>query len=451
MIELPVRQADRAYRDSWLWVPKSKVNVRMLKHSLTLPINGGKDSIPMYRDAEHHIGIPRERLDPDELRYEVVDLTPRAYDTIKVKSRIVLDAQEPESDQQMQAFSDLMTADCGILNVKCGMGKTVLALHAIAEWGVPAMVIGAPGHLKQWESEIKLHLEVDGEIGWIQGKPEKWRWRGCPIVLASLKTLSIYADEVPFELCCYPGVIIWDEIHHLAAKWYGRTSDLFLGRRYGLTATVNRPDGLEMQYLWHVGPVIHRNLEYDLVPEVTFVASPTVVDWKCEETRPEYCDKFGEVHIQKLCAHVGQLPGEIAFARGIIDREVGAGGNILALSVSRDHSRALHEFYPDSGVIDANVPFNKRMDQLHEHELVFATVQIAREALNKKELDVLILLTEFSSNNNLQQAIGRVLRKLVGKMPRVIVVSHVNVGPMQNMGMNLRRHFRRWGMEVKSE
>lgn len=440
-----------AYRDTWLWVPKGKVNTRMLRHSLTLDINGGRDSIKMFREAEHHLGIPRERLDEDELNFEVVDLTPKTFDPISVKSKIVLDAQDPTSRQQEDAYADLMTADNGILNVKCGLGKTVLALHAVAEWGVPALVIAAAGHLKQWESEIKLHLEMDGEIGWIQGKPEKWRWKGCPIILASLKTLSIYADEVPFDLCRYPGVVIWDEIHHLAAKWYSRTSDMFPCRRLGLTATVNRPDGLEMQYLWHVGPVIHRNLEYDLVPEVTFIESPTTVDWNDKEARKEFCDKFNEVHIQKLCAYVGQRPEEIAFAKSIVDREVAAGGNILALSVSRDHSRALHELYPDSGVIDANVPFKRRLDMLHEHELVFATVQIAREALNKKELDVLVLLTEFSSDNNLQQAIGRVLRKCAGKMPKVIVLSHVNVGPMVNMGHNLRRHFRRWGMEVRSE
>lgn len=451
MIELPIRRPDRAYRDTWLWVPKDKVNVRMLKHSLTLKINGGRDEIVMYREAKHHIGIPRARFDQDELRYEVVELTPTEFESVNITSGVVLDALDPKSDQQREAFADLMLSEGGILNLKCGSGKTPLMLHAIAQWGGPALIVGAPHVLKQWIGEIELHLEVEGELGWIQGKPSKWKWEGCPIVLASLKTLSIYADEVPLDLCRYPGVVVYEEIHHLAATQYSRTATLFPGRRYGLTATVNRPDGLEMQYLWHVGPVIHRNLTYDLVPEVIFRESSTVVDWGREKDRPEYCDKFGEIHIQKLCAYVGQLPEEIAFARETVDREVAAGSNILALSVSKKHSRTLHGFYPDSGVIDADVPFGKRLAMLSDHKLTFATVQIAREALNKKELDVLLLLTEFSSDNNLQQAIGRVLRKCIGKMPKVIVLSHTKIGPMNSMGNNLKRHFKRWGMEVKNE
>ena len=451
MLELPIRRDDCAYRDTWLWVPKSKVNVRMLRHSLTLSINGGQDTLVMYREAEHHIGIPRERLDLEDLKYEVVDLTPQSYEEVKVESKIVLDAQDPSDTIQRDSFVDLLDSTNGILNLRCGAGKTVILLHFIAELGVPALIINDKAHiLKQWEEEIKTHLEVDGKVGWLQGKPSKWKWETNPIALASLKTLSLYHDEVPADLCRRFGIVVWDEVHRLAASQYSRTADMFPGRRYGATATVNRPDGLEMQYLWHVGPVVHKNLKHDLVPEVTFVASPTTIDWECEEQRAEYTDKFGTLHIQKLCAFVGQRPEELTFAQSIIDREVAAGGDILALSVSKDHGRELHSRYPGSGIIDADVHFNKRLAVLADHKLTFATVQIAREALDKKALDVLILLTEFSSDNNLQQAIGRVLRKCVGKAPKVIILSHEEIAPMRFMGEKLRRHFRKWGMEVKN-
>jgi len=452
MIELPIRKPDVAYRDTWLWVPKSRVNTRMLRHSLTLLINGGRDELTMYRESEHHLGIPRARLDPDELKYEVVDLAPTKFESVDIVSKVVLDAQDMTDTIQRDSFADLMASENGILNIRCGAGKTVIMLHLIAELGVPALIINDRGHiLEQWVGEIEKHLEIKGGVGWIQGNPKKWKWKNHPIVLASLKTLTLYADQIPTDLCQRFGIVVWDEIHHLAAPGYALTADIFPGRRYGVTATVNRPDGLEMQYLWHVGPVVYRNLEHDLVPEVVFKESPTVVDWSCEEDKPEYCDKFGEIHIQKLCAYVGQCPSDIALAREVIDKEVAAGGDILALSVSKNHSRALHALYPDSGVIDANVPFKKRLAVLADNKLTFATVQIAREAINKKALDVLILLTEFSSDNNLQQAIGRILRKCEGKVPKVVVISHKNIGPMQGMGMNLRRHFRGWGMEVKDE
>ena len=450
MLELPIRRDDCAYRDTWLWVPKSKVNARMLRHSLTLSINGGQDTLVMYREAEHHIGIPRERLDLDELKYEVVDLTPQSYEEINIESRIVLDAQDPTDTIQRDSFIALLDSTNGILNLRCGAGKTVVLLHFIAELGVPALIVNDKANiLKQWEQEIGTHLEVPGKLGWVQGRPSKWRWETNPITLASLKTLSLYHDEIPAAFCQRFGIVVWDECHHLAARQYALTADMFPGRRYGATATINRPDGLEVQYLWHIGPVVHRNLKHDLIPEVTFVASPTTVDWDCAEQQAEYTDKFGTLHIQKLCAFVGQLPGELEFAQEIIDREIANNRDILALSVSKDHSRALHTRYPGSGVLDGDVHFSKRLAVLAEHKLTFATVQLAREALDKKSLDVLILLTEFSSDNNLQQAIGRVLRKCVGKAPKVIILSHEKIAPMRHMGMKLRNHFRKWGMKVK--
>ena len=74
----------------------------------------------------------------------------------------------------------------------------------------------------------------------------------------------------------------------------------------------------------------------------------------------------------------------------------------------------------------------------------------AKEALDKETLDSLVILTEFSSENMLQQTVGRIQRFLRNKKSaRVVVVWHVNIPPMAAMGNKLMGHFRKWGMKVR--
>lgn len=448
---LPDRQPDTAYVDTWLWLPKSKVSVGVLKKSLVIPVtlrDGEMDYIRLWREGTHHIGVPRAKIPISSLDYPVVDLRPRSYESIDFGITSTLDS--PGYHGQVAAYEDMVDAEGGILNMRCGGGKTVVMLHCIANWGVPTLIINDKTNiLHQWKKEINLHLRHAGGVGWIQGPPKTWDWER-PITLASLMTLARHAEEVPIDMSRYFGAVIWDEIHHLAATEFSKTADMFFGRRYGASATLERDDGSEMVYFWHVGNPTHVNLEQDLVPDVVFMRSPTTINMNSIEAYPQIHDKRGEIHTRKLAAYVSQQEQEIAFVREIIDEGVSRDRDILAITMSKDNADALHELYPGSGVLHGGVNPKERGPVLHSHKLTFATVDIAKEALNKKSLDVLIILTEFSSKNILQQAMGRIQRRLEGKKkPRVIVVWHVNIRPMYLMGKKLQSHFSKWAVEVE--
>lgn len=449
---IPIRDPNVGYRDTWLWLPKSRISVDVIKNSLTVPVTVRDDVVFMnlWRDSPNHLGVPREKIRAEDLPYPVVDLTPLGYEEVKFHSKVTLDYVQPDKDEQQRAYEAMITASGGILNLACGKGKTVLALHHIANRRMPALIINDKTHiLQQWIQEINRFLVVPGELGWIQGHPSKWKWR-CPITLASLKSLAMYADQVPPEMLTWFGTIVWDEIHHLSAEEFSRTADLFYGSRFGVTATVEREDGGELLYLWHVGKVFHRNLNQDVIPSVTFFKSTTRLDMDDPDTFRACTDKRGEIHIHRLCSHVGMRPGELAFVRSVIDEGVSRGRDIIAITVSKEHAQRLHELYPNSGVLHEDVPPKNRLDVLRGHKLTFATVPMAKEALNKQKLDALIILTEFSSKNILQQSMGRIQRPMAGKkQTKVIVIWHVNVRPMKNMGHKLMHHFRRWGMKVE--
>lgn len=728
---ISIRDPNKAYKDNWLWVPKKIVSVNMLKRSLTVEV--GNQEHKLWRETDHHLGVPRERLTPKEVNCEIVDLTPKTYKKVGIKSLITLDAVKPHLTRQRDAYQDMMSARGGVLNLacvggdtvlslnregkgfsmtiekvyerltkkgryawdlriptkirslvggriglndmitvldkgekptitislsngnqltitedhrvktpygwvpagylrvgmqvitdgcvprgkkakrsyrrlswyphhpfvreqtrrrvrkrtgepvecpgyqieehrvvmeaylnglsfeefrercrtgdveglefidpakfhvhhkdgdiennavsnlemmkianhnglhnigyaafgigvplptevskitkgpvtrvydvvcddphhnfvgngvvlhNCGLGKTVLLLHHFADLQGPALVVTKQTHiLHQWkdeilgveEDEVPPKLELDGEIGWIQGKPERWRWKDCPITLGSLTTLAKYADQISPEMSAYFKVVVWDELHHLAAKEYARTAALFLGKRIGATATVNRPDGGELIYLWHVGPVFHSNLEQDLVPEVVFHPSYTRLDMNDPEVRKNvtaWVSGSQEEHMLKMNAYVGKLPEEIKIARGLIDEAVDKELDTLVLSTSVEHIKKLGEYYPNAPVLYAKVPAKKRLRLLKDNKLSFATVQLLKEAADKRSLENLIILVEFSSANNLQQSIGRALRDFPGKRPKVTIVHHLNIPEMRGRGFNLQRHFRRWGMEV---
>ena len=111
------------------------------------------------------------------------------------------------------------------------------------------------------------------------------------------------------------------------------------------------------------------------------------------------------------------------------------GKDMLCVTLSKDHALKLHELY--NGILDADVKAEERLSVIQNKKLTFATIDMAKEALNKRSLDSLIILTEFSSKNMLQQAMGRVQRFLDGKgKTHVIVIHHVNIRPMKAMGRN---------------
>lgn len=449
-ISLPVRDKDKAYLDTWLWLPKSRIPIDTIRGALTLISNsyvGEGETIKLWRDAPNHLGVPRARVDRGSLPYPVVDLRPKSYNKIRAKSRVVLDALYPEKRTQREAFAALKRSGGGLLHVSCGTGKTVILLHAIAYWNRPVLIINDKPHiLDQWRGEIERFLELDGGIGWIQGNPSTWKWKH-PITLATLKSLSMHRDAVTPEMIRHFGIEIWDEIHHLPGKSYRRTADLFLGDRYGATATVDRPDGLQLVYLWHVGEAVYTCMEQDIVPKVVFLRSPTYIDIN----RADCCDRSGRTHLGRLRIAVAKQETEKRFVREVVSDAVQRERDILVLSFSRDQIIELHSEFA-SGVMHKDIPKEIRLDNLANNKLTFATNEVAKEAISKRSLDSLLFLNEVTSEITLQQAPGRIQRKGEGsreKQARVVVLWHVNVEPLYNMGMKMQRYFRSQEMLVE--
>jgi superfamily II DNA or RNA helicase len=417
-----------AYVSNNLLLPRSAINEAVVKAALTIQLSDEEPmldefgqliamraaTLKMWSETAHHLIVPREFLKEDQ--YAGFDcpfvVLPRpVYPVAGIGDRISLRDAEQE-----EAFRAMMGSDCGTINLSCGKGKTVIALKVAAALNRPTIVVvNTTALLEQWKEEISRHLDVSS-IGTIQGTTCDWQH---PIALAMVHTLS--SRSWPMEFRRYFGLVLYDEGHHMSAPVFVKSADLFYGRRFSLTATATRTDGLERIYQYHLGRVIHTNLSQELVPHTYF----HVLEWELPPgDRKKVLDKYQEVNTAKVRTYLGGLDWRNEIIYQHLRADLAEGRKILVLSHSVEHVDRLHSYLSGAGggMIVGETPQESRMAILHNCNPVFGTFQLAREGLNKPSLDTLYIVTPFSNQNDLQQAWGRIQRVYPNKLAPIVRV-----------------------------
>src|ERR1035437_8202331 len=120
-IDVPIvpRDPARAYLDRHLWVPKTFVTPDVLQAALVVRGADGAE-IPLYVDAQAHVGVPRELWAPSQLLYSIVAVRPQASARTPYALKMTLDfdiytlAQGPRTIQR-DALAAILTSRGGIL------------------------------------------------------------------------------------------------------------------------------------------------------------------------------------------------------------------------------------------------------------------------------------------------------------------------------------------------
>lgn len=341
-MKLILRDPGVGYLDTLLWVPKKHVNVQGTKNALTFTFQDEHSVrvLSLYQETEHHLLVPREFWDTNGFNFRVVDCRPSTYPHVKIDSRIKLDhVKSPNGivptgrTVQQDALHMLLQARGGILQLACGLGKSVVALALAAEMQVPTLiVVDTTNLLNQWAAEVALHLDV-GSVGLIQGDVFDWKH---PIVLTTYQTLANRAADMPEEVRRWFGLVIWDEAHHVGAPVFSRSADLFYGYRLGLTATPTRADGMHVVHNYSLGKILYKDLIQELRPEINFLWTGVGVDPSDPKLAPLVADKNGELHLSKLAGYFGQLDSRLDFILDRVRKWVSEGRKIFVLSNSED-------------------------------------------------------------------------------------------------------------------
>jgi superfamily II DNA or RNA helicase len=345
--------------------------------------------------------------------YPVHDLSPTSFPRVDVYPR-----KDLNGPGQLTAFAAMVDQGDGIVSLPPGKGKTVVALHAWCASKVPMMVVVHTQDLAwQWKDRIVEHTTLsEKDIGWVQG--DKFDWEK-PIVIAMIQTLASKAEDLPPELSRHLGAIVYDEVHHLGAPWFNRTASLCHGRRWGLSATVERTDGLDYLFRYHVGPVLYETTEHDVIPETFF--RRTGVRASTEDANAMK-DRAGDINTMALYRWLAENDARNGQIVKMIDEARSEGRKILVLSELVDHIELLRAQFKGAGLLHGEIKGSERQAILNGHDLVFATTKLAQEGLDRKDLDTLFVTLPFSSPLRMRQIWGRIQRKFEGKLPPVVVV-----------------------------
>src|SRR6267154_16546 len=448
-LTLPFKDPTRAYVSNQLWLPKEGnvlggVRVGPIQKALEFTVGraGQLDVLKMWEESRGYVICSREFLPTSEYvkyKFPFVDLRPRFQD------RYFQDLVEPRNEEQVKAWEALSRNDNGILNLGCGKGKTKLSLKKIAQKGTPTLIIVPDGGmLDQWRQSIQgsdrtpQGLRFDGGIGLVH--ESHFDWRGRPLVLANVYNLALKIRDgrVPEEFFRYFGLVVYDEVHQMGAPVFSQCAWPFYGDRIGLTATVQREDGLDPIYRYHIGEPFYSDLVQPLIPLIYFQKTPVRLD-----IAPTI--RNGSVHLGLLRTSLGRDLTGNTYRYYAIKEALDQGRKILCLSHSKDQLYLMHSLFPGSGLLVQETPTNRRLEILRNSQVCFAISRLGDKGVDDDRLDTLFWLTPFKSLISLQQSIGRVQRSLEGKRHPVVVIFEDNlVSTLKNLCLRLKQTFRQW-------
>lgn len=323
----------------------------------------------------------------------------------------------------------------GILQLSVGSGKTVIAIYLACLLKLKTLIIVHQEFLQdQWIERFKLF--TNAKIGIIRGNiidiDDK------DVVIGMLQSISMkdYEDHIFKQF----GLVIYDEAHHLGSKVFSRTL-MKTSSKYtlGLTATPEREDGLMKIIKWFCGDIIHkyeRTCNYRvLVKKIHFRSNNNLF----KEEKKLINGKV-RINHNKILENLFLINTRNKLLINIIDNLKSRGRTVFVISHRLEHLQVLKKgvdalikesneshIYNTYYYVGKTTAGQKKLAE-KEGNVIFATIQLASEALDIPRLDSIVLAFPIKAilkkkEKTLVQTIGRILRnETLDKLTSVPVV-----------------------------
>ena len=346
--------------------------------------------------------------------------------------------------EQIGAVDAFLVAKCGLLELPCGFGKTIVALHLIHRIGKKTLVIVHKEFLlEQWMERIREFLPT-ATIGRIQGDTMDV---DKDIVIGMLQSISM--KTYPKEIFEGFGFTIIDETHHIAAEVFSNALfHIVTPYMLGLSATMERKDGLTKVFKLFLGEVV-----YSAKRERTTVYIHKIMYTTPDTSFNEVILNFrGETNYTSMIKKVSEYNDRKDRILEIIGKllTMPSTGQIMVLA----HTKALLKYLYDAieyrqlGTVGYYVGGMKQtaLKETETKKIVLATYAMAEEALDIKTLTTLILATP---KTDVTQAVGRILRV---KHERPTVIDIVDPHPtFQNQWAKRRAFYNKQGYTILTD
>ena len=336
-------------------------------------------------------------------------------------------------DYQTPAVISVGKAKNGILLLPCGMGKTECALAIAAHVQEKTLFIAHTKDLIS-QAEGRCRSELNCTTSFItDGKVDL----SGDMVFATVQTLQKKLDEIPQDAF---GLVVCDEVHHLAATaqtvgMFRECLDYFAAMyKIGLTATLHRSDGLEVCIPKLLGPVIYEikednkdyvgiyegreiirfpKTQFQVPVSINFINTGYSIFDEKTNTYRDVFDKSG------MTLNFSKLLSDIASDKKRNDQIVtlcnSLQGSTIILSDRVEQLKYFEKYIDNCVEIDGNTKKKDREQAIEDIKsgkvkVLLASYKLAKEGLDCKILENIILATPIKDDAVVIQCIGRCQR-----------------------------------------
>lgn len=323
----------------------------------------------------------------------------------------------------------------GLLELRCGGGKTICALNIISILKKKTLIIVHKEFLmNQWIERINDFLP-NSRIGVIQGSTIDIENKD--IVIGMLQSLSM--KDYDSNIFNSFGLTIIDEVHHISSEVFSKVLFKLVTKfMLGLSATMNRKDGTTKIFKMFLGEIVFKvdNKEQHnvLIRTIDYYADDEEFNKIIYDYRgnPQY-----STMITKLCKYNNRSDFIIKILFDLFIENPNQQVMILAHNKSilvYLYEKIKHENIKSVGYYVGGMK-DTDLKETEGKDIVIATYSMAAEALDIKTLTTLIMATP---KTDIEQSIGRILRE---KHKQAIVIDIIDSHTMFKNQWKKRKTF----------
>ena len=338
----------------------------------------------------------------------------------------------------------------GIISVPCGFGKTIMSIYISCYFKKKTLFISHKDFLnEQFITSIKDFVP-NARIGKI--KQNKIDIENKDIVIATLQSLALrdYNSDIFKDF----GLVIIDECHHIASEVFSRAfRKMNIKLTLGLSATLNRKDGLRKVFEWYLGKsvYIHKNDKStnEMIVQVHKYFSPA---FEYSNIKTLYNGQPNIVScINNICNYKPRTLFIYELLSEIIKNEPDR--KILILSERKNQLKDLEDLIKNNNIASYGYYIGgMKMNDLDisaTKQIILATYQMSSEGLNIPTLNTVILASPIS---DIQQSIGRILRekKEDRKYTPLCIDIYDELSVVKNKGFKRLKYYKANGYLLKN-
>ena len=399
--------------------------------------------IELYQEDENTLSVPKgliglmiAALEQAHIAYTLIDkrVTPPMKQKLKFKYDLF--------KSQEALFQNVLNHEQGIIVAPTGFGKTIVAIALMAHRQLKTLIVSHRVTVcKQWRKQLEEQTNINQIGACYDGVDDL----GHDVDIATFQTLKkrdIFAMKNDY------GLIIIDEVHHLAAYSFEQViRPLNAQYTYGLTATPNRSDGLEGITKLLISGIIaeETSTEHQLIkklyPRFTQTMFTMDEDW---HTLTQTIVK-DEVRNNRIVQDIIKTFHEGKTLLVLTERIEHLENLRLALSSVQAHLFVLH------GKLTSKEK-QERLEALKQRQepfILLSTGKYIGEGFDDNRLDTLFITMPFTWRGTLSQYVGRLNRQRQGKH-ELVVYDYVDIHArvFANMFLKRQRGYKSLGFEI---